>query len=288
MEGEDGESDNPRAFGCAAWWKRLIVLLAGAAMNFIFGLIILFVLYAPEKEVIVPEVAHVEQWCTIAGEDGIQVGDRFLEVDGEKIFVASDFSLLLQMNPAEKHDLVLLRDGEKVVLNDVPMVKKEVVDDNGNSSMLFGFSFSVVEADFPTKLSCVWNEARDIIRNVRLSLQMLFTGKAGLMDMSGPVGIVSIMSSTADQAETTQAAIRSMLYFGGFIAINLAVMNLLPIPALDGGRAVCLLLTTAAEKITRKKIDPKYEAYLHTVGMILLFGLMMILVFKDIFMIFKG
>ena len=79
-----------------------------------------------------------------------------------------------------------------------------------------------------------------------------------------------------------------MLYFGGMIAVNLAIMNLLPIPALDGGRVVALLITTTVEKITRKKIDPKYEGYLHGAGMILLLGLMAIIMFKDIFVIIRG
>ena len=79
-----------------------------------------------------------------------------------------------------------------------------------------------------------------------------------------------------------------MMYFGAFLAINLAVMNLLPIPALDGGRVVCLLITTAVEAVTKKKIDPKYEGYLHGAGMILLLGLMAVITFKDIFTIFKG
>jgi regulator of sigma E protease len=79
-----------------------------------------------------------------------------------------------------------------------------------------------------------------------------------------------------------------MLYFGGFIAINLGVMNLLPIPALDGGRVVCLLITTAVEAITKKKINPKYEGYIHGAGMILLLGLMAFILFKDIFVIVRG
>ena len=128
----------------------------------------------------------------------------------------------------------------------------------------------------------------NVIRNVRLSLQMLITGKAGLQDMSGPVGIVQVMSETAEQSADTFSAIMNMLYFGGFIAINLAIMNLLPIPALDGGRVVCLLLTTIVEVVTGKKINPKYEGYLHAAGMILLLGLMAIILFKDIFVIFKG
>lgn len=288
MEGEDGESDNPRAFGAAAWWKRLIVLLAGAAMNFVAGLLILLIVYAPAKQFVVPEVAYIEPGCAIAGEDGIQTGDRFLEIDGEKIYVQSDFMLLLSMNPGDVHDLKVLRDGKTIELNDFVMEKREFPNEDGTTSLRYGFQFALQEADLPLKLSYVWNNALDIIRNVRLSLQMIFTGQAGLKDMSGPVGIVQMMSTTAEASETTLDAVLNMLYFGGFIAINLAVMNLLPIPALDGGRAVCLLLTAGVEGITKKKIDPKYEAYLHGAGMILLLSLMAVLLFKDIFVIFKG
>jgi len=123
---------------------------------------------------------------------------------------------------------------------------------------------------------------------VVVSLKLLLTGQAGLKDMTGPVGIVQIMSESAEAADSTGGALVNMLWFGGFIAINLAVMNLLPIPALDGGRVVGLLLTTGVEKLTKKKLDPKYEGYIHSIGMILLFALMALILFKDIFTIFKG
>ena len=105
--------------------------------------------------------------------------------------------------------------------------------------------------------------------------------------MSGPVGIVGQMTDVAASAETTLDAVMNLLYFGAFIAVNLAVMNLLPIPALDGGRVVALLLTTAVEAITRKKIDPKYEGYIHAAGMILLLALMAVIMFKDVIWLFK-
>ena len=117
---------------------------------------------------------------------------------------------------------------------------------------------------------------------------MLVKGQAGLRDVSGPVGIVQQMSVVADNSPTKLDALMNMLYFGGFIAINLAVMNLLPIPALDGGRVVGVLITTAVESVTRKKINPKYEGYLHGAGMIVLLGLMALIMFKDIFVLFKG
>ncbi len=286
MEGEDEDTENPRSFLKAAWWKRLVILLAGSAMNFVAGLLLFALVYGPSEQFIVPVVSEIEAGCALAGENGIQVGDRILEVDGEKIYVQSDFSMILSLNGGDVHDLLLERNGQEILLDDFLMEKKEFPDPAGGTSLRYGFSFSVVEASFGETVSYIWNTALDTARMVRLSLKMLFNGQAGLSDVSGPVGIVSTMTEVAEQSETVRIALLNLLYFGGFIAINLAVMNLLPIPALDGGRAVCLLITVAAEKIIGRKIDPKYEGYLHGAGMILLLGLMIIILFKDIFVLF--
>ena len=288
MEGEDEDTDNPRSFQKAVWWKRLIFLVAGAALNFLVGVMIMVIVFLPAKQFITPVVSSFEPWSTVQGEEGLRVGDRFLEVDGEKIYTQSNVSMMLSLNPGDVHDLVVERNGEKVVLDDFEMLRHEVENEDGTKSMLYGFSFSLEDATFGGKLRYAWLNSLDTVRTVRLSLQMLLSGQAGLKDMSGPVGIVQIMSDTAQQSATAFDAFMNMLYFGGFIAINLAVMNLLPIPALDGGRVVGLLLTTAVEKITKKKIDPKYEGYLHGAGMILLLVLMAVIMFKDIFVLFKG
>ncbi len=287
MEGEDGGSDNPRSFDKAAWWKRLIILVAGAAMNFVVGVLLMIVVYLPVQQVVVPVIGSFEEFATV-DDYGLQAGDEIVEVDGEKIYVYSDFSLILGLNSGDVHDLVVKRGGEKVVLNDFLMEKHEVVSEDGVTQMLYGMNFTLSELNFFEKLEYAWNQCMDTVRLVRLSLQMLLTGQAGLKDMSGPVGIVQQMSVVAEASETWVDALLNMLYFGAFIAINLAVMNLLPIPALDGGRVVGLLVTTAVEGITRKKIDPKYEGYLHGAGMILLLGLMAVIMFKDIFVLFKG
>ena len=288
MEGEDEDTDNPRSFQKAVWWKRLIILVAGAALTFLVGVMIMVIVFLPAKQFITPVVSSFEPWSTVQGEEGLRVGDRFLEVDGEKIYTQSNVSMMLSLNPGDVHDLVVERNGEKVVLDDFEMLRHEVENEDGTKSMLYGFSFSLEDATFGGKLRYAWLNSLDTVRTVRLSLQMLLSGQAGLKDMSGPVGIVQIMSDTAQQSATAFDAFMNMLYFGGFIAINLAVMNLLPIPALDGGRVVGLLLTTAVEKITKKKIDPKYEGYLHGAGMILLLVLMAVIMFKDIFVLFKG
>ena len=287
MEGEDGDSDNPRAFGKAAWWKRLIILVAGAAMNFIAGVLIMVVVCLPVDRVVVPVIDSFESYSTVNGADGLQPGDRILELDGEKLYSYGDFSMLLALNEGDHHDLVVERNGQKVALDDLLMVMHPYTDETG-TRMLYGMNFSVEDLDLSGKLVYAWNQSLDTVRMVRISLQMLLTGKAGFMDMTGPVGIVQQMSTVAEKSKTWVDALTNMLYFGGFIAINLAVMNLLPIPALDGGRVVSLLITNAVEKVTRKKINPRIEGYLHGAGMILLLLLMAFVMFKDIIFLFKG
>ena len=118
---------------------------------------------------------------------------------------------------------------------------------------------------------------------VWMGLQDLVSGNVGLKDMSGPVAIVAVMSDSGKAAATTADGILNVLYLGAFIAVNLAVMNMLPIPALDGGRVFLLIVTWIIESVTKKKIDPKYEGYINGVGLILLLGLMAFILFHDIF-----
>ena len=168
---------------------------------------------------------------------------------------------------------------EMVKSIDVPVVRYP----GGNFVSGYNWKDGIGEkSQRPRKLELAWKDCLNTVRNVRLSLQMLITGKAGFQDMTGPVGIVKIMSDTAQNADTVKNAVLNILYFGGFIAINLAVMNLLPLPALDGGRVVALLLTMIIEKITRRKLDPKYEAYIHGAGMILLLVLMAVICCKGV------
>ena len=288
MEGEDGGSDNPRSFDKAAWWKRLIILAAGAAMNFLIGVVLMVIVCLPVKQTVVPVIAGFEDYATVNGENGLQAGDRIVEVDGEKLYSYSDFSMILSLNPGDVHDITVRRNGEKVVLKDFLLEKHEVTLENGSTGLRYGINFTLSTPNFWEKLGMAWNQSLDTVRLVRLSLQMLLGGKVGIKDMSGPVGIVSEMSKVAASASDSKVtALLNMLYFGGFIAINLAVMNLLPIPALDGGRIVCLLITVVVEAITKKKINPKYEGYLHGAGMILLLALMAIIMFKDVIFLFK-
>ena len=286
MEGEDGESEDPRSFARAAWWKRLIILVAGAAMNFVAGVLLIGIFLLPDQQYVLPQVSAVEENCAFA--DSIRPGDTLVSLDGEKIYVNSDFSLLMSLNPGDVHDLTIRRDGKLISYKDLNMEQREFQDENGNTVKRYGFSFTLGKRTFGLWAKTTWNTGMDTVRLVRLSLKMLLTGQAGLKDMTGPVGIVQQMSSVAEASGSAWYAFLNLLYFGGFIAINLAVMNLLPIPALDGGRVVCLLLTALVEKIIRRKLNPKYEAYLHGAGMVILLLFMAFITFKDIFKLFGG
>ena len=155
----------------------------------------------------------------------------------------------------------------------------------GESQKLYGFYMGIEEATFPVKLRYAWNTTMEFGRWVWMGLQELVSGNVGVQDMAGPVGIVGMMAETGENAATTADALYSIFYLGAFIAVNLAMMNMLPIPALDGGRVFLLLVTWLIETVTRRKLNPKYEGYIHAAGMILLLALMAFVMFNDIFRI---
>ena len=283
MEGEDGDSENPRAFSNAKVWKRLIILVAGSFMNFLAGFLILLVLFGVTAE----GFTNTKLTDIVPGrpfEDYLQPGDEFVAINGEHVYVGADITMLLDRDTDGKQDITVRRNGEKLVLRDVPISR----DYSDNGALRYGFTIGVDKKAVGSLLSYSWNECRDFARLVRMGLQDLFTGKAGIKDMSGPVGIVSEVSKESAKAETVGIGVQSVFILFAFIAVNLAVMNLLPIPALDGGRVVCLLVTAAAEKLLRRKINPKYEGYLHAGFMVLLLAFMAFITFKDIFQIFGG
>ena len=288
MEGEDADTDSPRSFSKAVWWKRLCILLAGIAMNFLSGFLIFVLVFSSAKGFVQPIIAEADAGNTVVFEEGLHIGDRLVKIDGKRVYISSDATLLFNITPSEYHDLVVERDGKKIVLDNFPMQTHEFTNEDGSVSMRYGIQFDYREKTFGRLLAYSWNNCLSVIQSVWVSFEMLFSGQAGLKDVAGPVGIVQLMNSTAKASPTVLDAILNQLYFGAFLSVNLAVMNLLPFPALDGGRVIALLLTVAIEKITRRKIDPKYEGYVHAAGMVVLLTFMAVVLFKDIFVIFKG
>ena len=282
MEGEEEDSDDPTALNNQGFWAKLLIFAAGAAMNFIAGLLIILVLYADAQAFYVPVVAGFADGCPLESADGLQEGDRLLRIDGEKVYVYSDISLLMGLNKTGAFDLQIERNGEVITLRDFTMERREYTDQNGKAYTGYGLYFGAEEATLGRKLSYSWNNAMDFARLVRLSLQMLVTGQAGVKDLSGPVGIVSTMTQVGEQAATTRAAVENIAYLAALIAVNLAVMNLLPLPALDGGKIFFLVINAVSMLLFKKQIPAKYENYIHFAGLILLLALMAVITFSDV------
>lgn len=284
MEGEDEQSDDPRAFNRQAVWKRLVILIAGASMNFLASLLLILILFSGARAFITPVLSGFAPGFPLEGESGLMVGDRIVKIDGERVYLYGDVTMLLGRSDGTV-DLVLERNGQRIERRDLPLTLREYEID-GQTVMRYGVTFSVEPATLGAKLSNSWYNAVDFVRLVRLSLFDLMRGNAGLKDLSGPIGIVDTINEVGSQSESFADALTNILYFGALIAANLAVMNLLPLPALDGGRIFFLLINTAWAGIFKKEVDPKYEGYVHLAGLILLLGLMAVVSFNDLARIF--
>ena len=285
MEGEDADSDDPRAFGNQAVWKRLLILVAGAAMNFLTGFLLILLVFSQQEGFMTPTITGFMDGCPYVGEYGLMEGDEFYKINGERIYFSSDVSTYLQRGGKDTADIVLIRDGKKVVLDDYPMTLVEYPTEDGGTELKYGLYFGVKETGALARLKYSWYCALDFVRLVRLSLVDLFTGALGIKDMNGVVGIVSVMNDVGKSSPTFYDAMMNIAYMTALIAINLAVMNLLPIPALDGGRVLFLLLTWIIEKLSRRKLDPKYEGYINAAGLTLLLALTVFVMFNDIWKI---
>ena len=286
MAGEDEESDDPRAFTNQGFWKKFVILCAGSFMNLVLGIVLILIMYAGAQAFVTPTIDHFMDGCPYEGTEAMQAGDTFYSIDGQRIYLVSDVSSFL-MRGDGLYDIVMLRDGEKVELKNFALTTKTYAE-YANEGPKYGFVFGYTEATFGTKLEYTWNTTLEFSRLVWLGLGDLINGKVGLKDMSGPVGIVDMMNEVGQQAESAKAAADNLLYISAFIAVNLAIMNMLPIPALDGGRVFLMIVTVIIEAVSRKKLDPKYEGYIHLGGMVLLLGLMALVMYNDIAKLITG
>ncbi len=282
MEGEDEDSDNPHAFGNAAAWKRFLVLIAGSLFNFLIGIVILLCIFSTVEATTSTTISGFMDGFPCQGEDMLMEGDEILSINGSPVLIYSDISTLLSLNSEDTVDLVVRRNGERVKLNNLPLTLREYEVD-GQTVQRYGLYFEVEELTIAGRLKLGFYTGIDFVRMVWWSLEMLVSGQASLDDVSGPVGIVSTMSEVGQASETVAIAIVNILYFTAFIAINLSVMNLLPIPALDGGRVLFLILNSLLYLTIRREIPSKYESWVHVMGMIALFALMIVIAFHDVF-----
>ena len=290
MEGEEeGESQDPRAFPNRPWWQRLIILLAGVFMNFLTGLFIILCFYAPAGGFYIPEVEGFEaNWN--AQEQGLAVGDRILAVDGHTVYLTTDVDFFLSRSTDDRVDLQINRDGETLTLRGFQFAA--VKDENGEiQKFVHGLEFAAERKTLLNLLRTSWFQAVDYVRLVWISLGDLVTGAVGLRDMSGVVGIVSMVGDLGEEGAAAAAAagtspflgaMERILWFVAFISINLSVMNLLPIPALDGGQIFFMAINGVLLAVRGRKLDPKYQTWVSVAGFACLMLLMLAVTISDI------
>ena len=275
MEGEDDASDDERAFCNKKWWKKFIIVVAGAVMNLVLGFIFVIILTSMDTLIGTTQIHSFYENATSA-QYGLEAGDTIKEINGTNIYSSRDISYALQRDEDGIYDFTVERNGSKVEIPDVHFETKP--GENGHNTIVFDFVIVGIEKTPLNVLSTAVLDTVSTARLVWLTLFDLVTGHYGLNDISGPVGTVSIIAETTSQAVATGAGFDTVIYIMALISINIGVFNLLPIPALDGGRLFFIII----EAIRKKPIPAKYEGYIHAAGFALLLLLMVIITFNDI------
>ncbi|MBO5409135.1 MAG: site-2 protease family protein [Clostridia bacterium] len=264
MEGEDEDSESEGAFSKKKPWQRFIILFAGAFMNLLLGLSLLVILNSVNPEFSVIPTMQIESTMPGMGAEqaGILPGDKLLEIDGSRVFTQLDLNLT--MSEKETVSVTVARNGEKLDFQ-VPLTEGKI-----------GIIRKVEDKHLWNVLSYSYFEAFSIVKLTYQSFFGMFTGAVSVDQMSGPVGIVTEIGNAVQQG------FLDVLFLALLISLNLGVVNLLPLPALDGGRIVFVLW----EMITRKKLKPEHEGIVHFIGFILLIVFMLYITKNDIAKLF--
>jgi regulator of sigma E protease len=296
MEGEDEESQDGRAFCNRPPWQRFIILFAGAGMNLLLGLVLLGISTGQMELLGTNVVARIEEGAASAAY--LQSGDRIIEVNGYNTPCYNDVVFQLIRDEDGVVDLTVQRGGdlsmsgwerflaglgigeknpgERVVLSQVPFEMEDV--GGGQRSLKIDFVFYGAEPNLANSVVYTFQWTVSTVKQVWYSLLDIVTGRFGLSQLSGPVGTATVIQQASDQG------LRSLVILVAYITINVGVFNLLPIPALDGGRMFFLLVGM----LLRRPIPAKYEAYINAAGMILLLAFVGVVTFSDIMKLFAG
>ncbi|MBC8534404.1 M50 family metallopeptidase [Yeguia hominis] len=282
MEGEDEASEDARAFGNKPVWKRMIVVVAGAVMNMVLGFLLMMILLCQEPNFASTTVSKfTEDSATQAA--GLEVGDRFYSIDGYRIFTDRDLSFALALADPHDVDLEVVRNGS--VLS-IPNVAFHTVEQDGTEILSLDFYVQPQAKTVWTLIQKTGAETVSVVRMVWTSLAGLVTGRFGLNDVAGPVGTAQAITQAASAGLQSGFgdAVNNILLMMIIITVNLGIVNLLPLPALDGGRLLFLIV----EGIRRKPVNPKYEGWVHAAGFFLLMAFMLLITFNDIVRLVTG
>ena len=274
MEGEDSESEDEGAFGKKPVWQRIIITAAGSLSNILLGIIVMAIITA-NTTLVSTTVRDFAEGAVSS--EMLEAGDKITRIGAQNTYTGQDVVYAITRYGKEPTEVTVIRNGEKTTLT----VSFGTVTEEGHVFGVRDFNFyterQLDNANFFTFIGHSLCQSRLMIRMVVDSIHDLVVGEYSIKDLSGPVGVTEVVSDAARQNNGT------VWFYFVLIAMNLGLVNLLPIPALDGGRIVFMLI----ELITRKRVPQKVEAIIHTVGIIILLALMAVITFKDILHLFK-
>ncbi len=271
MEGESEDSDDENSFSKKPVLQRIFVVVAGAVMNLILGLVIVGIMISSNSLVGMPSVAKFDD--NAVSSSSLQVGDKIKVIDGMRVYTTTDVTTGLSRSTDDTLQMTVERDGKNLDLE----VKFDTVKEQGHQYINMDFWLLGVDKTFSNVVKATFMEWLSFARMVFLSVHDLAVGKFGVSDLSGPVGAVSIVSTAV------KANLSSVLRIMALLTINVGLFNLLPFPALDGWRLFLLIF----EGIFRKKLPSKWEWAVNGAGLALLLGLMAVITFSDITKLIK-
>ncbi len=275
--GSDGEvSPSGIPLNEASVWQRALIMLAGAGMNFVLGFVVMAILITAQNEPITSKVLYQVEENALCGQTGLQAGDKILAVNGRRCFVANDILYELMRTEDYTADFTVLRDGKKVELPGVQFDTWQ--DDKGETHMSLGFTVYGIKKTPLNVLKEAGNSVLYYGRIIFASLSDLLRGRESINDLSGPVGIVTAIGQAASYGW------QDLLELLVLITVNLGIFNLLPFPALDGGKVVFLLI----EGVTGHAVPEKIQSGLTVAAFALLFGLMIFATYNDILRLITG
>ena len=257
-------------------WQRVLVMVAGAFMNFVLGFVVLVILVAAQEGAITSKTIYSIENDALCGQTGLQAGDEIVAVNGRRCFVANDILYELVRTEAYRARFTVKRDGQKVELPDVQFDTWQ--DEDGQTHMTLGFTVYGIKKTPLNVLKEAWNSTLYYGRIVFTSLADLVRGRESINNLSGPVGIVTAIGQAASYGW------QDLLELLALITINLGVFNLLPFPALDGGKVVFLII----EGVTGHAVPEKLQGTLTIAAFVLLFGLMLFATYNDIIRLVTG
>ena len=276
LNGEELSQPTGKPLNEAPVWQRALIMAAGACMNFLLGFVVMAILLAAQNEPITSRVIYAVEDGALCGQTGLEAGDKVLAVNGRRCFVANDMLYELMRTEDYSASFTVLRDGKKVEL---PRVQFDTwQDEDGETHMSLGFTVYGIKKTPVNVIKEAWNSVLYYGRIIFTSLMDLLRGRESINDLSGPVGIVTAIGQAASYGW------QDLLELLALITVNVGIFNLLPFPALDGGKVVFLLI----EGVTGHAVPEKIQIGLTLAAFALLFALMIFATYNDIVRLVTG